>query len=56
MYIFSMAACSFILDDKCVVHCPAPECYNLCRNIMKYTCMDYQNGHICKHVYKVIKN
>ena len=45
--------CAF--GDKCVPHCPAPECYQLCCNIMKCTCMDYQKGHICKHIHKVMQ-
>jgi len=38
---------------KCVPHCVAPECYDLCRCIMECSCIDYKSGHICKHTHKV---
>jgi len=41
-------------EHKCVPHCVAPECHDMCRCIMECSYIDYKSGHICKHIYKVI--
>ena len=40
-------------DKRCVPQCTAPECTFLCRHQIKCTCVDYQEGHLCKHTHKV---
>lgn len=38
---------------NCVPQCSQAECEYLCRHMLKCTCMDYNQGHLCKHVHKV---
>jgi len=40
-------------QPNCVPHCQDPTCLYLCRHMMKCTCIDYTQGHLCKHVHKV---
>ena len=44
---------SCTLGQKCILHCTASEYGFLCRHIMQCMCIDYQHGHICKHMHKV---
>ena len=37
----------------CVPQCTASECTYLCRHQIECTCLDYQEGHLCKHSHKV---
>ncbi|XP_065902011.1 uncharacterized protein [Dysidea avara] len=40
-------------QPNCVPHCQDPTCLYLCCYMMKCTCIDYTQGHLCKHVHKV---
>ena len=40
-------------NHRCVPQCTEPECVYLCRHLIKYNCLDYQEGHLCKHCHKV---
>ena len=49
----------YILSDSCsqkpncIPQCHEHTCSYLCRHMMKCTCIDYVQGHLCKHVHKV---
>ena len=38
---------------NCIPHCQEQTCVYLCRHMLKCTCVDYVQGHLCKHVHKV---
>ena len=40
-------------EPNCVPQCTATECTFLCRHQISCTCLDYKQGHLCKHCHKV---
>ena len=38
---------------NCIPHCCETTCSYLCRHMITCTCIDYTQGHLCKHVHKV---
>ena len=48
MYIFYLETV-----PNCIPHCQEQTCVYLCRHMLKCTCVDYVQGHLCKHVHKV---
>ena len=42
---------SLCCHDSCHLKCPYMDCNSLCRHTYTCECLDYANGHICKHLH-----
>ena len=38
-------------SEMCHLKCPYMDCRSLCRHMYTCECVDYANGHICKHIH-----
>ena len=40
-------------SESCHLKCPFMGCKSMCRHMYTCECMDYANGHICKHLHGI---
>ena len=40
-------------SESCHLKCPFMDCNSLCRHMYVCKCVDYANGHICKHLHGI---
>ena len=53
LYTVHVLARNCLQQPQCIPHCDEPECGYLCRHMVQCTCIDYVQGHLCKHAHKV---